>query len=133
MITLSYISQQIARWLARGISTIAAGIWLLIMLDILACDVLVGFVCLNWEMALLVGMATLSLLSLILAWRQEGLGGFVMILWGIVFSAIAYVTSRPQQFYSMLVSGVPFLIAGLLFMVSWWSRKGVLNEEVSRV
>jgi hypothetical protein len=126
-------AQQIARWLARGISTIAAGIWLLIMLDILACDVLVGFVCLNWEMALLVGMATLSLLTLILAWRQEGLGGFVMILWGIVFSAIAYVTSRPQQFYSMLVSGVPFLIAGLLFMVSWWSRKGVLNEEVRRV
>jgi hypothetical protein len=129
MTTLSYIAQQTVRWLARGISTLAAGIWLLILLDILACDALAGFICMNWEMALLVGMASFSMLSVILAWRWEGIGGFVMVLWGLVFSGIAYLTSRPQQVFSMLVSGVPFLIAGFLFLVSWWSRKVDLNEE----
>jgi hypothetical protein len=115
--------QQISRWLARGVSTVAVSLWLLIFLDILACDALVGFICLDWEMFLLAGIVTFSFLSVILAWRREGMGGMVMILWGLVFSGIAYVTSRPHQVYSMLMSGVPFLIAGLLFLVSWQSGR----------
>jgi uncharacterized RDD family membrane protein YckC len=111
------------RWIARGISSLAAGFWLLIFLDILACDALVGFVCLNWEMALLAGLAIASALSVFIAWRSENVGGLIMILWGLVFSAIAYVTSRPQQTFSMLVSGVPFLIAGSLFLASWGFRQ----------
>lgn len=123
MINFSRIAQQTARWTARAISTLAAAFWLLILLDILACDVLVGFICLNWEMALLAGMVVASVISVIIAWRREGVGGLVMILWGLIFCAIAYITSRPQQVFSMLVSGVPFLIAGLLFLTSWWSRR----------
>jgi hypothetical protein len=46
-----------------------------------------------------------------------------MILWGLAFAAIAYMTSRPHQAVSMLVSGVPFLIAGSLFLSSWWFRQ----------
>ena len=116
-------------WMARGISTLAAAFWLLILLDILACDALVGFICLNWEMALLAGLVIASVLSVLIAWRRENVGGFIMILWGFVFSSIAYMTSRPQQVFSMLVSGVPFLIAGLLFLASWWlSPRAVLNN-----
>jgi hypothetical protein len=121
--------QQTVRWSARAISTLAALFWLLILLDIIACDVLVGFVCLNWEMAFLTGIVVASLLSVIIAWRREGIGGLVMILWGVIFTAIAYLTSRPQQVLSMLVSGVPFLISGLLFLTSWWlSRRTVMNN-----
>jgi hypothetical protein len=121
--------QQTARWSARAISTLSALFWLLILLDIIACDVLVGFVCLNWEMAILAGLAAASLLCVIIAWRRERIGGVVMILWGLMFTAFAYLTSRPQQALSMLVSGVPFLISGLLFLTSWWlSCRTVMNN-----
>ena len=79
-------------------------------------------------MALLAGLVIASVLSVLIAWRRENVGGFIMILWGFVFSSIAYMTSRPQQVFSMLVSGVPFLIAGLLFLASSWSRRFVVNH-----
>jgi hypothetical protein len=126
MTTINNAIHQTARWVARTISTLAAAFWLLILLDILACDALVGFVCLNWEMAILAGLVAASVLSVVIAWRREGIGGLVMILWGLAFSIIACVTSHPQQTLSMLVTGVPFLIAGLLFLASWWSRKVVV-------
>jgi hypothetical protein len=112
--------QLTVRWLARAISTLAAGFWLLLLLDIIACDALVGFVCVNWEMAVLLGLAAFSLLCVILSWWRESVGGLLMILWGIAFSLVAFVTSPARRAYSILVSGVPFLIAGILFLASWW-------------
>jgi hypothetical protein len=126
MTNASRTARQAVRWLARAISTLAAAFWLLILLDILACDALVGFVCLNWEMTLLAGLVVASILSVIIAWRREGIGGLVMFLWGLIFTVFAYTTGDSYQVFSMLVSGVPFLIAGLLFLASWWSRRVVV-------
>jgi hypothetical protein len=113
--------QLAIRWLARTISTLAAVFWLLILLDIIACDMLVGFVCVNWEMALLLGVALFSILSVVIAWRKEGMGGIVMLVWGLVFSAIAIITSTSQRVYSVCVSGLPFIVAGIMFLMSdWW-------------
>ena len=119
MTIMSRTVQSTARWMARGISALAAAFWLLILLDILACDALVGFVCVNWEMALLVVFVTASVFSVILAWREEGVGGLVMLLWGIIFTVFAAMDSKNYRVISMLVSGVPFLVAGLLFLASW--------------
>jgi hypothetical protein len=119
MTTMSRKAQSTARWMARGVSTLAAAFWLLILLDILACDALVGFIRVNWEMALLVVFVAASVLSVIIAWRKEGVGGLVMLLWGIIFTVFAAIDSRNYWVISMLVSGVPFLIAGLLFLASW--------------
>jgi hypothetical protein len=111
---------RIVRWTARIISLLAAGAWLLIMLDILLCELVFGCITLTWETGLLVVLATVSVLSVISAWRWEGPGGVAMILWGLVFTLIAYVTSHPYEVFSVLVTGVPFLIAGGLFLASWW-------------
>jgi len=120
--------QLIICWLARAISTLAAAFWLLILLDIVACDALVGFVCVNWEIAMLLGLVSVSLLCVLISWRREGIGGLFMLLWGIVFSAIAFATSPTRQVYSIMVSGVPFLVAGILFIASWW-----LTETTSSI
>jgi hypothetical protein len=114
---------EVIRWIARTISTLGAVGWLLILLDIVACEAIFGSICFNWEMALLVGMVTASLASVLTAWRWENIGGFVMIVWGLVFASIAYVTSQPYQAISILVTGIPFLIAGCLFLASWWLRQ----------
>ena len=121
------------RWAARGISTAAAGFWLLILLDIIACDALVGFVCIEWEMVLLISLVTLSILSVVVAWRTERIGGIIMIVWGIVFAAIAGITSRPYATFSMFVTGIPFIIAGGLFFACGWLGRSaastIINHE----
>ena len=119
---------QWMRWIARIINSLTAAFWLLILIDILLCDLVVGCISVTWDMALLLFLVVASIASVTIAWRWENIGGSVLIFWGLAFTAIAYVTSQPHQAFSMLVTGVPFLIAGLLFLASWWSRKIVLNH-----
>ena len=131
MTTVNNDTQPVAqwmRWTALAVSSLAAAFWLLILIDILLCDLFVGCVSVTWDIALLLFMVIASIASVAIAWRWENIGGPVLIFWGLAFTAIAYVTSRPHQAFSMLVTGVPFLIAGLLFLASWWSRRVVLNH-----
>lgn len=122
------------RWIARIISTLAALAWLLIFLDILVCEALFGSICFFGEFALLGGMVTASILSVLLAWRWERSGGLLMILWGLIFAAIAYMTSRPYETASVLATGVPFLVAGCMFVVSWRLKQPEMsNGPVSAV
>lgn len=114
------IAQQTARWAARVISTLATAFWLLILLDIITCDALAGFICVNWEMALLFVIVAISIICVILAWRTESIGGFALMLWGIIFTTIAAVEGEPYVASSIMVSGFPFFLAGLLFLASWW-------------
>lgn len=118
---------QVLRWIARIISILATATWMTIMLTNVLCEVVVGCITVTWETGFLVFLVAASVLSVIIAWRWEGIGGLVMVLWGFVLAIIAYVTSRPYQIFSMLVTGVPFMIAGSLFLASWWrSHKTIL-------
>jgi hypothetical protein len=131
MTTLNNNTQQVVqwlRWIALAISSLTAAFWLFILIDILLCDLVVGCVSVTWDMALLLFLVVASIASAAIAWRWESIGGPVLIIWGLAFTVIAYVTSRPHQAFSMLVTGVPFLIAGTLFLASWWSNRIVLNH-----
>jgi hypothetical protein len=119
------------RWAARGISTAAAGFWSLILLDIIACDALAGFVCIEWEMVIFVSMVTLTILSVVIAWRVELIGGIIMIVWGMAYAAIAGITSRPYAAFSMLVTGVPFIVAGSLFFASGWLGRSATSININ--
>jgi hypothetical protein len=135
MTTIDYSHQRLAhaiRWAARIISSLAAAAWLLIMLDILLCEVVVGCVTITWETGFLVFLTAVSVLTVALAWRWEGIGGLVMMLWGLAFTIIAYATSHPYEIISMLATGAPFMIAGSLFLASWWwSHKTVSQTLVN--
>lgn len=116
------------RWTALIIGTLTTTFWTIILVDILLCDLVVGCVSVTWDMALLLFLVVASIASVTIAWRSESIGGPVLILWGLAFTTIAYVTSRPHQVFSMLITGVPFLIAGLLLLTSYWSSRVVLNH-----
>jgi hypothetical protein len=116
------------RRLALAVSSLAAAFWLLILLDILACDAIAGFVCVSWENVLLLGIAAASMLAVFVAWRQAGLGGLALVVWGVAFTTFAYLTSGPRPGFSMLVSGVPFLVGGLLLLGSWFVKRAVPNQ-----
>ena len=131
LMTINSSTQPVAqwmRWIARIISSLATAFWLLILIDILLCDLVVGCVSVTWDMALLLFLVVASIASVVIAWRWESIGGPVLIFWGLAFTSIAYITSRPHQTFSMLVTGVPLLISGLLYLVSWWSGRVVLNH-----
>jgi len=83
------------RWIARGISIFIAAFWFLILLQMLTYDVLVGAICLEWEMGLLAGLVICTILSVLAAWWNDGFGGILMILWGVAF---AWITLSDQLF-----------------------------------
>lgn len=113
------------RWIARGISILIAAFWFLILLEILTYDVLVGAICLDWEMGLLAGLVICTILSVLAAWWSDGFGGILMILWGVAFAWITYLTSCSQQGNVILMVSLPFLVDGSLFVASWVSRVAV--------
>lgn len=126
----SWKAAQLTRWVARAISALATAFWLLVLLDIIACDAFVGFICLDWETILLFGLVVASALSVFIAWKKEKIGGFIMILWGLAFSAIGIVTSYGSHLaLSILASGVPFLIAGILFLASGWLTASKASKD----
>lgn len=113
------------RWIARGISIFIAAFWFLILLEMLTYDVLVGAICLEWEMGLLAGLVICTILSVLAAWWNDGFGGILMILWGVAFAWITYLTSCSQQGNVILMVSLPFLVDGSLFIASWVSRLAV--------
>lgn len=129
----AYREAQMMRWAGRIISSIAAAIWLLILLVTLLCDLIVGCITITWEAGFLVFLVAVSVISVVLAWRREVVGGLVMLIWGCVFSIIAYITSRPYQLLSIFVSGIPFILAGSLFLVSSWRSRSAMSITTTPV
>jgi hypothetical protein len=129
MIQLS--TQQMMRrilWIARGISVLIAAFWLFILFANLAFDLLVGFICLDWEMGLLVGLVTGTILSVLAAWWNEGIGGILLILWGVAFAGITYLTSCSQLGNLILAASLPFLVDGGLFFATWLGRMAMSTQ-----
>ena len=82
------------RWIARGLGTLAGAWWLLAVLVI----------------ANVAGVA--------LAWWRERLGGAILALAGAALCLFAYVTAGHNKGFAVLVSGAPFTVSGVLFLVS---------------
>ena len=64
-------------------------------------------------------------------WTLEStmIAGFIC---GAAFSAFAYFTAGHNQAIAMLVSGAPFIVAGVLLLVSWWtSRRSGTHQNLA--
>ena len=77
----------------------------------------------NLETTLLVTFVIILLIGVVIAWINEKIGGTVLILAGIGFSIFAYFSAGRNQILAMLVSGVPFIICGILFLIAWMGKK----------
>lgn len=104
------------RWLARGIGSTVAGLWLLI-------GVLHGIgdsEPWTWESTVITVLVAASALGVFIGWWKEAIGGVILVTVAMTFSAFAWVTAGHNKGFAMLISGGPFLVAGTLFLVSWW-------------
>ena len=79
------------------------------------------------ESTIMAGLIVASALGVLIAWWREGIGGVVVVVCAVAYSTFAYVVAGHNKALAVSVSGGPFLLAGLLFLASWWrsSRSGV--------
>jgi len=70
------------------------------------------------EGTILTIIIAMILVGFIIAWFQKRIGGIVMVIGAIVLSVFAYLTAGHNRLLAVLVSGIPFLISGVLFLVS---------------
>ncbi len=75
----------------------------------------------TWESIIMAVLILALSLGVAVAWRREGLGGAIVLAAGIAFTAFAYLSAGHNKCFAMLVSGVPFLAVGALFLTVHWT------------
>ena len=58
-----------------------------------------------------------------IAWWKEGAGGIMLIVLSLAFSIFACIEANHNRVLAALLSGVPFLVVGILFVVTWQRAK----------
>lgn len=63
-------------------------------------------------------------LGLVIAWFQEGWGGFVSLMGGVCLGILTYATAEETPGLATFVYASPFIIAGIFLLLdNWWARK----------
>ena len=104
---------------ARAIGTFAGAYWLLAVIGSFIAEMLSNSARLTLEGVILGILVIAAALGVLVAWRREGVGGTIVVVCGAAHSVFAYVVAGHHKGFAVLVSGVPFLVAGALFLVSW--------------
>jgi hypothetical protein len=67
-----------------------------------------------------------------IAWWKEGAGGIMLIVLSLAFSIFACIEANHNRVLAALLSGVPFLVVGILFVVTWQrAKKTFLSDSPS--
>jgi len=107
------------RWTARVIGTLIVAFWVLMGLGYAFSDTEEW----TWESAVITVLIITSAVGLIIAWWREGIGGTILVVTGVAFGVFAYITAGHNKAFAVLVSGLPFFVIGLMFLVSWQRAK----------
>ncbi len=113
------------RRIARGIDSFVAGYWLFIGIV----GAVSGREPWTLESAMIASFIIVLVAAVITAWWREGIGGTILVVCGAAFSTFAYFSAGHNQAIAVLVSGAPFLVAGVLFLVSWWRSRRSENRQ----
>ncbi|MGB5382489.1 MAG: hypothetical protein WBN19_01460, partial [Lutimonas sp.] len=81
----------------------------------------------------------LLLAVLIVAWKREFIGGIILILIGLGFSPLIFIHNYKMNhsvwisLAIILVITVPFIIAGILFIISHRKKKREVETDPSNI
>ena len=104
---------------ARGLGSLAAAFWLATLLVGALASVLSGeppdAPALG---AILMVLVVAASAGVGVGWRRERLGGVVTLASALALATFAYVTAGRNKWLAVSISAGPFLLAGLLFLVS---------------
>lgn len=110
------------RWIARILGSLAAVFWVLALGSSLIYELTTGIFQISVEGATLGALVAVSALGVALAWRWEKIGGALLTISGVALAVFAWITAGHNRLFAVAISGLPFLIAGLLFLAAWRSE-----------
>jgi hypothetical protein len=114
---------QWMRRIARLIASLAAVFWVFSLTASFIGEVISDSFTWSPEGAILGGLMIVSVFGVLIAWRRERTGGVILVLCGLALSVFAYISAGHNKAFVILVSGVPFLVPGVLFLLSWWMSR----------
>ena len=119
------------RWAARIIGLLAAGLWLISLIASGISVLLDGDVesAVEIEGILLMVFAAIALAVCVASWWRERLAGVLLVLVAIGFGSYSGAIAGRNHVIVGLMIGVPYFIAGVLFLYSW--RLSRQNTEPS--
>jgi len=68
-------------------------------------------------------LIAIVVIGVIITWFKEGIGGVITVIGAIALSIFSYISAGHNKIFAMLISGVPFLVAGILFLIGWRRTK----------
>lgn len=126
------------RYIARALTVIWAGFWTFFLVSGTLLDPLSGAMTTGrWEEALpaLLKIVLLFVVPAAIPWLWEAVGGIVCVVAGFVLP-IYVVLPLPDAPLSQIIGtsllfGLPPLVAGILFLASWWRSRRAGSPQKS--
>ncbi len=103
-------------WAARIIGSLVGLFW---MFSIVSLTIVEFGEPILWEGYFIGSAVAILSAGVILSWFKEKAGGILLIAASLAFMVFSYLVAGHNKIFAALVSGFPFLIAGILFLISW--------------
>lgn len=101
-------------WAARIIGLAATLMWTFVLVASAIDEGIDGF---QGEGAILAGLILIAVTGVLTAFFNEEFGGTFTLVAGIALSVFAVVSAGRNHWLAVIVSGVPFVVAGVLFLI----------------
>jgi uncharacterized membrane protein HdeD (DUF308 family) len=123
-ITRDYERKAI-RNVARGISSVVAGLILLFTVGQWIVELSAGRLTQGWRLST-IGMAVYVILIALgssLGWWRENIGGTILVIAGLGMLSAIFIFLAPHDYLLSLIFSLPFLLSGILYLMYWKRSK----------
>jgi membrane protease YdiL (CAAX protease family) len=100
---------------AKVIGSIAAAYWFVAVFGNLISGDETGI---SLEGIILTVLVCIAIAGVLVAWMREKTGGVIVSIAALALCIFAYVTAGRNKGFAVLVSGAPFLLSGILFLLN---------------
>jgi hypothetical protein len=116
------------RLVALIFATIAAGVWLFVMVMQVVVGLQKGQDVLTIEAGLLAILVLLNVFGTILGWWRKAAGTLILLLGGLALSLFSIIAAGRNRALAVAISGLPFLLSGILL---WFSTRSAADRHLS--
>jgi hypothetical protein len=109
--------QRVIGTAARIIGGLAAAMWLAPLVGALV----TGDHTEDGSLAESIGIGVLAganIVGVVIAFRRPRIGGWLLLVSGVLFSLLALIVAGRNEVFAAAVSGGPFIVSGVLFVVA---------------
>jgi hypothetical protein len=121
---------RIIIWAARTLGSIAGTYWALSLISSTILEIGTPITTrVMIEGLILAGLIAVILAGVITAWWNEKTGGIIITVAAAALCIFSYIDAGFNKIFAMMVSGFPFLISGILFLIGWWVSKKTIDVK----